>query len=129
MRLSEKDRQLFQAWTKHHLLKNRSTTSSEIFKALAKDEPGLLKRITKASKKIGPIAYIGRYLLPKFKKDGWLIYENNLWKVNINQGCCAQCLKPLDEVYFIMGKIHFCNDDCADDFDWDSEEFVEVEPY
>ncbi|MFZ3132216.1 MAG: hypothetical protein WA125_14265, partial [Desulfosporosinus sp.] len=122
MILNEKDQQLFRNHVVPHLIKTRTTTSYAIVAILEKDEPRLLKRITKASGKIGPVAYIGRYLLSKLKEEGWLINDEKTWKVKIVPDRCTQCFKPLDEVYFITSEKRFCNDDCADDFNWDSEE-------
>ncbi|OLN28961.1 hypothetical protein [Desulfosporosinus metallidurans] len=125
MPLDEKDQQLFRDYVMPFIAKNRSTSSQTILELLEKEEPKLLKRINKTSKKIGPLAYIGRYLLAKFKKEGWLVNEDELWTVNINQERCAQCFKLLDEVYLVdIENNRFCSENCADDFE---PEFVE--PY
>jgi len=103
MKLCEKNQQLFNDLAITYIANNRSTTSQEIFELLEKNNPKLLKHIIKASKKIGPVAYIGRNLLAKYKKEGWLVYKDKSWKVNLVQERCAQCFKPLDKVRFAGG--------------------------
>ena len=132
MILTEKDQQQFRNHVVPHLIQSRTTTCNAIVALLESDEPRLLKHITKASGKIGPIAYIGRYLLSKLKEEGWLINDYKTWKVKITPDRCAQCFKPLYEVYYITSEKRFCNDDCANEFNWDSEKADHVggdDPY
>jgi hypothetical protein len=120
MKLSEKDQQEFRNWVVSYLSRERSLTSKQIYEFLSRDDAVLIKHIAKAGKKAGVAAYIGRYLLPAFREEGWLKKETQSWVVNPVPNRCAQCLKPIGEVYMIdFDKNHFCSSDCCDEFDRD----------
>lgn len=109
---------MFKEWVRGHFAEERSMTSSQIIKLLEEEKPSLAKKIVKAAKKSSGTAYVGRYLLPLIKREGWLKYEEDTWKVNITPDRCAKCFKPIDEVYVIDSEERrFCSTDCADDFD------------
>lgn len=116
--LTTEDQQMFKRYALLYFSKFRSLSSKEIYKLLGNYDPKLLKRIKRITKRTEPAAYIGRYLLPLFKKEGWLIYKDNKWNVQIVQDRCVQCFKKIDEVYLIdSGNLHFCSTDCADEFE------------
>jgi hypothetical protein len=121
MKLKEEEQLIFRTWVTEYFVEERKLKSNEIFERLQEDVPRLVKSIKKVSKKSGAIAYIGRCLLSKFRKEGWLTYKNGVWSVQVTSDRCAYCFKPLDELYLIDYNEHrFCNSDC-------SEEFEEVE--
>lgn len=119
-KLRATDQQSLRQYVLSHVIRSRAITSQDLLDILEKNEPELLRRLSKASGKIGPAAYCGRYLFPKFRKEGWLTKADNGWKTNIAPERCAYFFKPLNEVYYITANMRFCDDDCVDKFDWDS---------
>jgi hypothetical protein len=116
MKLKEQDQLLFRKWVTNYFSEDRKLRSKKILEKLQKDVPSLVKNIKKVAKKNGEVSYIGRCLLPKFKKEGWLIYKSGFWRVKVTPERCAYCFKPLNEVYLIdNNENHFCNDDCLEE--------------
>ncbi|WP_461207877.1 hypothetical protein [Clostridium sp. DL1XJH146] len=117
MKLKEKEKQLFQKWAIQYFANEKKLSSKDIFERLQKDLPSLIKGIKKVSKKSGVVAYIGRCLLPEFRREGWLDYKKGYWSVKIVPGRCAQCFKLIDDVYYIdSDDRHFCCEDCCEEF-------------
>jgi len=114
--LSKTEREQFYSWTMSFFKNNRAAQSKEVFEKLKEEMPRMAKKIEKAGKKIGALAYIGRHLLPSFAKEGWLKNKDKVWSVEITPDRCPYCLQQIDEVYIIdIENNRYCNADCMEE--------------
>lgn len=116
MKITGKDQETFFKWTTQYFRDNRQGVSKEIFNQYKKDFPPEAKRMEKLCKKTGAPAYIGRYLLPRLIREGWLILDKETWTVKVIPERCARCFSPIEDIYVIdIENRRYCSTECMDE--------------
>ncbi|QHS23771.1 hypothetical protein GWK91_12790 [Virgibacillus sp. MSP4-1] len=107
----------FKEFTRNYFKNKREGKSAEILHALEENDGKLYRSIKKAIGKQKLKDYIGR-LLRSVAREGWLVYENKVWKATHEWGYCTYCFSPVDEVYLIDIDHHqYCDSDCFDELE------------
>jgi hypothetical protein len=115
MALSQENKQKIELFLRDYFANNRSLTTFEIIMTLQEDNPDIFELLKDASVKMNEENYLNRYILPKFKKEGWLSLIKDEWKVQLSHDRCTYCFQPLNQIYVIDIDLNrYCSWECTE---------------